>query len=81
MQALLFRERILITTLHLVLKGQKVLSVRSEGSQSFQEQILLQNDRSISTDISAVQVSSSDREAEKLFQGFGLLDNSSARDK
>lgn len=45
------------------------------------KQILLQKDRSIPTDnMSVAQESSSDREVEKLFRGFGYLDNSIAVD-
>lgn len=54
-----------------------------ERKQDLQKkQILLQKDRSIPTDnVSVAQQSSSDGEAEKLFRGFGFLDNSIAVDK
>jgi hypothetical protein len=42
--------------------------------------MLLQKDRSIPTDMSVAQESSFDREVEKLFRGFGFLDNSIAVD-
>lgn len=54
-----------------------------ERKQDLQKkQILLQKDRSVPTDnVSVVQESSSDGEAEKLFRGFGFLDNSIAIDE
>lgn len=71
------------TIFYLLLKGQKDSICKNEGSEPFKKkQILFQNDGSISTDnISTAQVSSSEREAEKLFKGFGFLDNSIAGDK
>lgn len=57
-----------------------LLEERKQDPQK--KQILLQKDKSIPTDnVSVAQESSSDGEAEKLFRGFGFLDNSIAVDK
>lgn len=82
-QVILLKEKIPETTFHLLLKGQKDSICKKGRKQALLKEIdFVTEDRSISTDsTSAAQVSSSDREAEKLFKGFGFLDNSIARDK
>lgn len=61
-------------------RSGRLYVLRGKETTLQKKQMLIQKDRSIPTNMSVAQESSFDREVEKLFRGFGFLDNSIAVD-